>query len=294
MNASKTEPLEIHDDTALFREALRFTAAETGFIPRLIEKDYFCTLVLKHLCASDTTLAFKGGTCLAKVHAGFYRLSEDLDFSISMPTESARSARSRAADAFKAVVKTIPAKLRPFTIVEAVSGANGSKQYVATVAYDSLLGANRETIKIEVGLREPLRTTTVVADAHTLLLDPIRGRQIVQSVPLPCISLIEAMAEKFRAALTRRDVAIRDFYDIDHAVRNSGLNPLQPDLLELIARKLDVPDNGAIDVSDTRLQALRQQLEAQLKPVLRSQDFSRFALDRAFDVVRAVAGELCK
>ncbi|HEV7445455.1 MAG TPA: hypothetical protein VGO18_22980 [Steroidobacteraceae bacterium] len=38
MNASKTEPLEIYDDTALFRGALRFTAAETGFIPRLIEK----------------------------------------------------------------------------------------------------------------------------------------------------------------------------------------------------------------------------------------------------------------
>src|SRR5256885_4719580 len=134
MSASKTEPLEIHADTALFREALRYTAAETGFIPRLIEKDYFCTLVLKHLCASDTTLAFKGGTCLAKVHAGFYRLSEDLDFSISMPTESARSARSRAAEAFKAAVTSMPAKLLPFTIVAAVSGANGSKQYVATVA----------------------------------------------------------------------------------------------------------------------------------------------------------------
>jgi hypothetical protein len=40
MNASKTELLEIHDDTALFREALRFTSAETGFIPRLIEKDF--------------------------------------------------------------------------------------------------------------------------------------------------------------------------------------------------------------------------------------------------------------
>jgi predicted nucleotidyltransferase component of viral defense system len=259
MNAAKTEPLEIHNDAALFREALRFTAAETGFIPRLIEKDYFCTLVLQHLCASDATLIFKGGTCLAKVHAGFYRLSEDLDFSISMPTDSARSARSRAADAFKAAVTIIPAKVRSLTISEAVSGANGSKQYVATVAYESLLGTNRETIKIEVGLREPLLTTTLVAGAHTLLLDPIRGREIVQSVPLPCISPIEAMAEKFRAALSRRDVAIRDFYDIDHAVRNSDLNPLQLDLLELTARKLEVPDNGAIDVSEARLQALRHQ-----------------------------------
>jgi predicted nucleotidyltransferase component of viral defense system len=69
MNASKSGPLEIHDDTALFGEALRFTAAETGFIPRLIEKDYFCTLVLQHLCTSDGALTFKGGTCLAKVHA---------------------------------------------------------------------------------------------------------------------------------------------------------------------------------------------------------------------------------
>jgi hypothetical protein len=59
-------------------------------------------------------------------------------------------------------------------------------------------------------------------------------------------------------------------------VRNSGFNALQPDLLELISRK-KVPDNGAIDVSDTRLQALRQQLDAQLKPVLRSQDFSQLA-----------------
>src|SRR5258707_15554599 len=109
MNAAKTEPIEIQDDTALFPEALRFTATETGFIPRLIEKDYFCTLVLRYLCASDTTLTFKGGTCLAKVHAGFYRLSEDLDFSISMPVTAARSARSRAADAFKAAVATLPA-----------------------------------------------------------------------------------------------------------------------------------------------------------------------------------------
>jgi predicted nucleotidyltransferase component of viral defense system len=98
MNAANPLPIALHEDVALFREALRFTAAETGFISRLIEKDYFCTLVLQYLCESDTALVFKGGTCLAKVHAGFYRLSEDLDFSISMSTESARSARSRAAD----------------------------------------------------------------------------------------------------------------------------------------------------------------------------------------------------
>ena len=77
MNAANPLPIALHEDVALFGEALRFTAAETGFISRLIEKDYFCTLVLRYLCEADVTLIFKGGTCLAKVHAGFYRLSEE-------------------------------------------------------------------------------------------------------------------------------------------------------------------------------------------------------------------------
>ena len=289
MNAANLLPIALHEDTALFREALRFTAAETGFIPRLIEKDYFCTLVLQHLCERDATLTFKGGTCLAKVHAGFYRLSEDLDFSISMPIDSARSARSRAADAFKAAVRAIPVMMRWFTIIEPASGANGSKQYAAVVGYDSLLGANRETIKIEVGLREPILTPTETADARTLLLDPVRGGAMTQSVQLHCISRTEAMAEKFRAALTRRDIAIRDFYDIDHAVRNLGVDPLQPELLGLIRMKVAVPDNGPVDTSESRLLTLHQQLDAQLKPVLRHLDFRQFELDRVFDIVRAVA-----
>jgi hypothetical protein len=48
---SKAEPpvVRAHEDVALFREAVRFTAAESGFTPRLIEKDYFCTVLLAYL-----------------------------------------------------------------------------------------------------------------------------------------------------------------------------------------------------------------------------------------------------
>jgi len=38
--------IRFHQDVELFREAVRFTTAETGFAPRLIKKDYFCTLFL--------------------------------------------------------------------------------------------------------------------------------------------------------------------------------------------------------------------------------------------------------
>lgn len=69
---SKAEPpaIRAHEDAVLFREAVSFTAAETGFAPRLIEKDYFCTVLLAYLsAAAGAELVFKGGTCLAKVHS---------------------------------------------------------------------------------------------------------------------------------------------------------------------------------------------------------------------------------
>ena len=97
------------------------------------------------------------------------------------------------------------------------------------------------------------------------------------------------MAEKLRAALSRREVAIRDFFDIVYAVRNFGFNPLEATIIEMVRQKLAVPGNEPVDVSPDRLASLRQQLDSQLKPVLRVDDFRVFDLDRAFRIVSDVA-----
>ena len=90
--------ITLHEDVPLFREAIAFTAAKTGFSQQVIEKDYFCTVLLEDLTNhGGPGLVFKGGTCLAKVHAGFYRLSEDLDFSIQIRNAASRSERGNAA-----------------------------------------------------------------------------------------------------------------------------------------------------------------------------------------------------
>ncbi len=93
MGKARPPAIAFHEDTDLFPESLRYTAARTGFVARLIEKDYFCTLLLAHLAAADPRLVFKGATCLAKAHAGFYRLSEDLDFAISLSVTASRKER---------------------------------------------------------------------------------------------------------------------------------------------------------------------------------------------------------
>ena len=101
---SKAEPpgIHAHEDVALFREAVQFTAAESGFAARLIEKDYFCTVLLAYLSgAAGNELVFKGGTCLAKVHSELYRLSEDLDYTIPVPVDAPRTERSKRVERVK-------------------------------------------------------------------------------------------------------------------------------------------------------------------------------------------------
>jgi predicted nucleotidyltransferase component of viral defense system len=289
----ESAPLRLHDeDPVLFREAVRFTAAQTGFVPRLIEKDYFCTVVLEYLAASAAALVFKGGTCLAKVHAEFYRLSEDLDFVVPTPLDASRSDRSHRAAESKRAVGAIARQTPGLRVIRALKGANDSSQYAAVLGYASLLSPREETIKIEIGLREPLLRPSVRSEARTLLLDPISNAPLVPALPVPCLSRAEAMAEKLRAALSRREAAVRDFYDIDHAARRLGLRLKDPDLLALVRRKLAVPGNDPVDVSPARIASLRPQVEAQLKPILRDRDFAAFDLDRAFRTVAGVAAAL--
>jgi len=292
MSGRESPAIRCHDDIDLFREAVNFTAAQTAFAARLIEKDYFCSVLLDYLAVTDGSLVFKGGTCLTKVYAGFYRLSEDLDFAISTAVDASRSERRRRADGVKTAVAALPAAVPCFRVAEPVTGANNSTQYVGVVAYASLLNRQEETIRIEVGLREPLLTPLESGSAGTILLDPVSHEPMVAPIRPGCMSKAEALSEKFRAALSRREVAIRDFYDIDYAVRKLGLQPQDEKMVRLVGKKLDVPGNDPVDVSKERLAALRQQLEPQLKTVLREGDFREFDLDRAFRVVAQMAKRL--
>ena len=101
-----------------FREALSFTSQSSGFPERLIEKDYVCTLLLEVLTAAHDELVFKGGTCLAKVYADFYRMSEDLDFVIPMPVDASRSKKSAQAKSLKDIIGALPEQFPFVRVVE--------------------------------------------------------------------------------------------------------------------------------------------------------------------------------
>lgn len=106
------------------------------------------------------------------------------------------------------------------------------------------------------------------------------------------LSCRETYCEKLRVALTRREPAIRDFYDIDHGVRSGRLLMDDARLIDLVCNKLALPCNDPIDVSNAKYKALERQVQSQLHPVLREADFAAFDLDRAFGVVVQLAASI--
>lgn len=273
----------------MFRDALTLTGEQTGFSERLIEKDYFCTLLLAEMARLGGPLVFKGGTCLTKVHADFYRLSEDMDFAIPMATDDPRSQRSRKVAPFKAALDDLPERLPFFRLVQPLTGANSSTQYVGTLAYTSLVSGGDETVKIEIGLREPLLCDVFNGQAKTALLNPVTRQPWLPPVSVLCMARTEAFAEKFRAALSRREAAARDFFDLDYAIRKLGLRVDDTELIRLVRQKLAVAGNEPVDVSDRRWADLRRRVTPQLQPVLRENDFAGFDVDRAFRIVSEMA-----
>jgi predicted nucleotidyltransferase component of viral defense system len=249
-------------------------------------------VLLQYLAYANGSLIFKGGTCLAKVHVDFYRLSEDLDFVIPVDVGSTRGDRRRQVATLKTAVSLLPRELPAFRLDKPLTGANDSTQYFAAVDFTSLVTGQRDTIKLEIGLREPLMLPKTLGRAKTILLNPSSGESLVEQLDLRCISLLEAFAEKFRAALSRREVAIRDFYDLDYAIRQNLIHPEDEQLIDLVRQKIRIPGNQPVNTSELRLTELQQQVEAQLRPVLREGDFQTFDLDRAFGIISDMAARV--
>ena len=273
---------------------MSFTQSETGFTARLIEKDYYCSLLLQDLLAATTPQwVFKGGTCLSKVHSDFYRMSEDLDFAYSVAVEASRSRRSAMVVSMKEHLAKLAKRLACFKVVDTLRGFNNSTQYIGELIYRSAVTGQDEPIKVEFSIREPiLEPVEYAARPHSPVRSFPADRRRSRPFRCRCCRRRETYSEKLRAALTRREPAIRDFYDIDHGVRSGGLDTTDPRMIELVAKKLAVPGNDPIDLSQRKHAPLGRQTGGQLRPVLREADFSAFDLARAFAIVTDIASAL--
>src|SRR5680860_50234 len=166
----------IHENKDEFIKALGRASKKKGFLLPLIEKDYYLTLILSRIHELSENLVFKGGTCLNKVYYAYYRLSEDLDFSMILPQyEAMRSQRRKCIQPVKDKIEKFIEQFGMRLDDAGNPGRNESKQYVFYFVYQSVLRKVEAKIKLEIGLRfNPLDTIKKRPVQH-VFLHPFTG-----------------------------------------------------------------------------------------------------------------------
>jgi len=250
-------------------------AEKYNFRFETIEKDYYLTLILNsvELHLSDK-IVFKGGTLLNKIHLNYHRLSEDIDFAyFSVEGLESRSKRSRAITPIR---ENMPGLLKLLELKSEKpegEGFNNSTQYLFNISYPSFITGKDENIKLEVSLRQ----TPIDKPVHNVIThfykDPFTGEDLIPKSRILSLTLNEAVAEKLRAAITRKDVAIRDYYDL-WFIAEAKFDFKDKHFLSIFKKKLesekykgDCSHNFGLD--QKAIESLHKQVETELIPVIR-------------------------
>ena len=163
-------------------------------------------------------------------------------------------------------------------------GFNNSTQYIFIIQYPSFVTARLENIKIEIGLRHPIVDKPVQATIKHFFKDPFSGKDLIVPGKVLSMSFNEAAAEKLKAAITRRDVAIRDYYDL-WCIAESGFDFTKKKFIRIFKKKLAEEDYKAdyrIDfgLTSDQIDILQRQVKTDLLPVIHIND--SFDLDMTF------------
>ncbi len=279
----------IHKNKEEFIKTLERASKKKEFLLPLLEKDYYLTLILSRVHELSEGLIFKGGTCLNKIYYMYYRLSEDLDFSMKLPQyEATRGERRKCIQPVKDNIKKFVEQFDMKIDDAGDSGRNESKQYVYYFVYRSALREVEAKIKFEIGLRhDPIHAIENRQVQHNFL-HPFTEEPLFDGGKVNCLSLKEIVSEKLRAAALRKTIAPRDFYDLDFILRNK-FNLADRQVMDLFKKKI-AEDGGDTDLkkyrvnmgrADAEIKDMRSRIENELFDVLTPGERKHFDLDQA-------------
>jgi len=279
----------IHRNREEFIKTLERTSAQKGFLLSLVEKDYYLTLILSKVHELSENLVFKGGTCLSKVYYDYYRLSEDLDFSMILPSnDSTRGQRRKAMQPVKEKIEKFADHLDMKIEGTINPGRNESRQYIYYFVYKSVIRPVESKIKFEIGLRSNPLDPVIKRRIKHFFLHPFTGDPIFDGGMVGCLSLDELISEKLRAAATRKTIAPRDFYDLDFILRQN-FTLSKKEVLRLFVNKLKEDEKDPdlkkyrinLGRSDEEIENMSKRINTELIDVLAITERKKFDLGSA-------------
>ncbi|PIO04397.1 hypothetical protein COT48_00640 [Candidatus Woesearchaeota archaeon CG08_land_8_20_14_0_20_47_9] len=218
-----------------------YLASKTGIENKsLLEKDVLLHMLLCELSENPffkNNLVFKGGTCLIKCYLGYYRFSEDLDFSWVKQDEFEGKSQKEIRRILSKKISEVTSFLEIFSkknnldfkanksdkrYIE-IGGSN--RQLTCKIWYRSAVLNIEQFIKIQINFVEifqyPFKRietksvlTNIDESKELSFLFPEYAEIILKHPKVSCYDIREIFTEKVRAVLTRRGIKARDFIDL--------------------------------------------------------------------------------
>ena len=233
----------------------------------IIEKDFHIHRLLGTILNDEylaNSLAFKGGTCLIKAFLGYYRFSEDIDFTwknkeIWENKTQAQVKRDCSKEITKLTehFKNIADKLGlNFTgdksREDEVHISSGGRMVSFFIGYHSDILDKPNEIKVEINFVDPViypfKTRFLNSYIETLDSEELEflygdiWKQYKKKIEFECYDAREIFIEKCRAALTRKNYKFRDILDIYFMERKFkySIKDFEPQIVEKTKFMLDL------------------------------------------------------
>ncbi|PIN91425.1 hypothetical protein COU57_00675 [Candidatus Pacearchaeota archaeon CG10_big_fil_rev_8_21_14_0_10_32_14] len=244
------------------KELTDFISKRMNIVQRdLIEKDIILSKILFHLIQDKNfsqDYTFKGGTCLTKCYLGYYRFSEDLDFTyvnqkefMGKSKKKLRDLMSKKIEEMGKLIKGISEKLELDFKMEKENKRyfqfGGSNAFVTfKVWYNSKELEKESFVKIQVNHIEKLIYPLKESDVRFILPKNLEkdfsfiASEDVDALLTPfkikSYDIKEILIEKVPAILTRRGIKARDFVDVFLIVKKErlDLNDFKKQIIEKI------------------------------------------------------------
>ncbi|MEI7961748.1 MAG: nucleotidyl transferase AbiEii/AbiGii toxin family protein [archaeon] len=194
------------------QQELKRLAATKGVDLNTMEKDYALTWTLKAISTNKilaTSLLFKGGTCLSKIYAANYRLSEDLDFTkakgINLTLDQIVAELEKA---FEQIKNEGGPQLK-------VKEEHDNQGYIQLKIQYTAIFNQAGTLKLDISLSEHYIYSAMKKPLKEILYSD------VQAFPVQCYHILEITVEKMRALFQRK--RCRDYYDLWKLTTSSEL-----------------------------------------------------------------------
>ncbi len=203
----------------------------------LIEKDLILQQLLRDLSSDlffSKNFAFKGGTCLIKAYTGYFRFSEDIDFTYlhqKMPSEISKKKVSAMFSKLETEIADIFAGIAMNRGLD-FKNQKGNRDYMEfggsnrvvtyKIWYDSVVLKRTSFVKAQINFVEEMCFKTTRKRLQTLVISSKKSlgllypeyKEYAKPLYLIVYDKREIAAEKIRAILTRRGIKARDFFDL--------------------------------------------------------------------------------